>query len=89
VQTNESHEGNKTKKAPWHWDKTPQQALDNVKATITKDATLTYPDYTQGFEVDTASSNLQLGAVITQANRPLAFFSREQSPAQQHFSVTK
>ena len=67
-----------------HWDKIHQQAFDNVKATIAKDVTLAYPDYTQGFEVYTDSSKLQLGAVITQANRPLAFFSQRLSPVQQN-----
>ena len=54
---------NKSKNMPWHWDKIQQQAFDNVKATIAKDVTLAYPDYTQGFEVYTDSSKLQLGAV--------------------------
>ena len=79
----------KTKKVPWHWDKVHQQAFDNVKAIITRDVTLAYPDYTQGFEIYTDSSRLQLGAVITQNNRPLAFFSRKLSPAQQKYSVTE
>jgi len=52
---------NNTKKVPWHWDKIHQQAFDNVQATITKDVTLAYPDYTQGFEVYTGTSKLQLG----------------------------
>ncbi len=47
------------------------------------------PDYSQGFEIYTDSSKLQLGAIITQQNRPLAFFSRKLSPAQQKYSVTK
>jgi hypothetical protein len=62
---------NTTKKVPWHWDEIHQQAFDNVKATISEDVTLAYPDSMQGFEVYTDSS----GAIITQANRPLAFFS--------------
>ena len=74
---------------PWHWDAIHQQAFDNVKATIAKHVTLAYPDYTQGFEVYTDSSKLQLGAVITQANRSLSFFSRKLSPAQQKCSVTE
>jgi len=76
------------KKVPWHWDEVHQQAFDNVKATIATDVTLAYPVYTQGFEIFTDSSKLQLGAGITQANRPLAFFSRKLSPAQQKYSVT-
>ena len=35
------------------------------------------------------SSKLQLGAVITQQNRPLVFFSRKLSPATQKYSVIK
>ena len=80
---------NKTKKKPWHWDPVHQQTFDTVKATIARDVTLAYPDYSQGFEIYTDSSKLQLGAVITQQNRPLAFFSRKLSPAQQKYSVTK
>ena len=72
---------NKIKMAPWHWDKIHQQAFDNIKATIAKDVILAYPDYSQGFEVYTDSSKLQLGAVITQNNRPLVFFSQKLSPA--------
>ena len=36
---------NKTKKLLWQWDAIHQQAFDNVKATITKEVTLAYPDY--------------------------------------------
>eukprot|EP00804_Cyclotella_cryptica_P023312 CCRYP_000461-RA/>CCRYP_000461-RA protein AED:0.40 eAED:0.40 QI:0/0/0/1/0/0/4/0/401 len=77
---------NKTKKKPWYWDDIHQQAFDTVKATITRDVTLAYPDYSQGFEIYTDSSKYQLGA---QNNRPLAFFSRKRSQAQQKYSVTE
>eukprot|EP00804_Cyclotella_cryptica_P026090 CCRYP_013954-RA/>CCRYP_013954-RA protein AED:0.28 eAED:0.28 QI:0/0/0/1/1/1/2/0/538 len=80
---------NKTKKKPWHWDSIHQQAFDTVKATITRDVTLAYPDYSQGFEIYRDSSKFQLGAAITQNNRPLAFFSRKLSQAQQKYSVTE
>eukprot|EP00804_Cyclotella_cryptica_P011423 CCRYP_016384-RA/>CCRYP_016384-RA protein AED:0.34 eAED:0.34 QI:0/0/0/1/0/0/2/0/232 len=80
---------NKTKKKPWHWDNIHQQAFDTVKATITRDVTLAYPDYSQGFEIYTDSSKFQLGTVITQNNRPLAFFSRKLSPTQQKYSMTE
>eukprot|EP00804_Cyclotella_cryptica_P022064 CCRYP_000970-RA/>CCRYP_000970-RA protein AED:0.40 eAED:0.44 QI:0/0/0/1/0/0/2/0/349 len=81
--------GNKTKKNPWHWDNIHQQAFDTVKGTITCDVTLAYPDYSQGFEIYPDSSKFQLGALITQNNRPLVFFSRKLSQAQQKYSVTK
>ncbi len=38
---------NKTKKKPWQWESIHQQAFDNVKATITKEVVLAYPDFTK------------------------------------------
>jgi hypothetical protein len=78
-----------TKKVPWHWDKVHQRAFNHVKATITKDVVLAYPDYSKVFEIYTDASSKQLGAVITQDNRPILFFSRKLSDAQRKYSVTK
>jgi hypothetical protein len=66
-----------------------QQAFDNVKATIARDVSLAYPYYSKPFEIYTDGSKKQLGAVITQNNRPIAFFSRKLSEAQQKYSVTE
>ena len=52
---------------------------DDVKATITKEVVLAYPDFSKPFEIYTDASTKQLGAVITQDNRPIAFFSRKLS----------
>ncbi len=64
-----------TKKVPWHWDEVHQRAFNHVKATITKDVVLAYPDYSKVFKIYTDASTKYLGAVITQDNRPIAFFS--------------
>jgi hypothetical protein len=39
------------------------------------------------FEIYTNASSTQLGAVITQDNRPISFFSRKLSKTQQKYSV--
>jgi hypothetical protein len=78
-----------TKKVPWHWDEVHQRAFDHVKATIAKDVVLAYPDYSEVFEVYTDASSKQLGAVITQKNRPFVFFSQKLSVAQRKYSVTE
>ena len=67
---------NKTKKIPWRWDPIHQQAFDNAKAAIAKETVLAYPDFLKPFEIYMDASSMQLGAVITQDNRPIAFFSR-------------
>jgi hypothetical protein len=78
-----------TKKVPWHWDEVHQRAFDHVKATIAKDAVLSYPDYSKIFEIYTDASSKHLGAVITQGNRTIAFFSRKLSDMQRKYSLTK
>ena len=70
---------NKTKKKPWRWDSIHQHAFDDVKAARAKEAVLAYPDFLKPFEIYTDASSTQLGAVITQDNRPIAFFSRKLS----------
>ncbi len=78
-----------TKKVPRHWNEVHQKAFDAIKATIAKDVVLAYPDYSKTFEVYTDASSTQLGSVITQSNRLLAFFSRKLLETQQKYSVTK
>jgi hypothetical protein len=78
-----------TKKAPWHWDEVHQRAFDHLKATITRKVVLAYPDYSKVFEIYTDASSKQLGAVITQENRPIALFSQKLSTTQRKYSVTK
>jgi hypothetical protein len=79
----------RTKKVPWHWEEVHQKAFNHVKATIAKEIVLAYPDYSKVFEIYTDASTKQLGAVITQGDRPIAFFSWKISVAQHKYSVIK
>jgi hypothetical protein len=63
----------------WQWDWICQHAFDKVKAIITKEGVLVYPDFPTTFEIYTDTSSMQLRAAITQDNRPDAFFSRKLS----------
>jgi hypothetical protein len=81
---------NKTKKKPWQWDSIHQQVFDDVKAAIAKETVLAYLDFSKPFEIYTTdASSMQLGPMITQDNRPIAFFSRKLSEMQQKYSVTE
>ena len=78
-----------TVKKPFHWDEIHQKAFDDVKAIVARDVVLAYPDFEDTFEIYTDASTRQLGAVITQKNRPIAFFSRKLTETQQKYSVTE
>jgi hypothetical protein len=78
-----------SKKVPWHWDEVHQRAFDHVKATIAKEVVSAYPDYFKVFEIYIDASSKQLGAVITQENRQIAFFSQKLSTTQRKYSITK
>ncbi len=80
---------NKVKKKPWHWDSIHQIAFDNVKTTIAKEVVLAHPDFTKPLEIYTDAFTKQLGVVITQENRPFAFFSWKLSGSQSKYTVTK
>jgi len=49
---------------------------------------MAYPCFSKPFEIYTDASTLQLGAVITQENRPIAFFSQN-SLAHNLFTFTE
>ncbi len=78
-----------TKKVLRHWDKVHQRAFNHVKTTTTKEVVMVYLDYSKVFEINTDASSKQLGAVITQDNKPIVFFSQKLSLAQHKYSVTK
>jgi hypothetical protein len=78
-----------TKKKKWYWAQIHQDAFDLVKRTLAEEVILAYPDYGEVFEIYTDASQRQLGAVITQKEKPLAFFSRKLNNAQTKYSVTE
>ena len=50
---------------------------------------LVYPDFNKTFEIHADASDYQLGAVISQENKPIGFFSRKLTKPQRNFTVTE
>ena len=49
----------------------------------------TYPNFNEVFEIHTDASDRQLGVVISQNRKPLAFYSRKLSGAQRNYTTTE
>lgn len=69
------------------WTTECQQAFDEAKAMLAKNVFLQYPDHNQSFHVYCDASDRQLGAVIMQNDKPVAYYSRKLNAAQQNYTV--
>ena len=71
-----------TGKCSFTWTTDCQQAFDHMKALVSSDALLAFPDHTQPFDIKTDASEYQLGSVIKQHGRPVAYYSHKLNSAQ-------
>jgi len=75
------------KSAVFRWTNEHQKAFEEMKQTICKEVLLSFPDFSQPFEIYTDASDRQLGAVLMQGNKTLAFYSKKLLPAQLNYGV--
>jgi RNase H-like domain found in reverse transcriptase/Reverse transcriptase (RNA-dependent DNA polymerase)/Integrase zinc binding domain len=73
----------------WEWTENQQLAFDKVKAIVGRQVMLAFPDFSLPFHINTDASHHQLGAVISQNGKPIAFYSRKLSPAQSRYTTTE
>ena len=78
-----------SKTAKWEWTGAHQNAFDTMKKIISKEVLLTYPNFHLPFDIHTDASDTQLGAVISQNGKPIAFYSRKLNPAQTRYTTTE
>ena len=77
------------KKTKWKWEKEHQESFDACKKIIAREVMLSYPDFSKPFEIHTDASHYQLGAVISQDGKPIAFYSRKLNDAQTRYTTTE
>ena len=71
------------------WNNELENAFNEMKRMVSEETFLNYPDWSKKFTVHTDASDKQLGAVISQDNKPIAFFSRRLSKAQRNYTTTE
>jgi hypothetical protein len=82
-------EKSKVKNKVIQWNEECEQAFTDLKKMVAQETMLAYPDFTKKFVIYTDASDRQLGAVIMQEGKPLAFYSRKLNKAQMNYSVTE
>ena len=60
-----------------------------MKKIISRETLLAYPNFDEEFHIHTDASHTQLGAVISQNKKPIAFYSRKLSDAQTRYTTTE
>ena len=67
--------GNLTGKAKFERTDECQNALEQMKAILSTDVLLAYPNHNLSFHIYTDASDYQMGAAIIQNGRPVAHWS--------------
>ncbi|MGH3054181.1 MAG: RNase H-like domain-containing protein, partial [Gaiellaceae bacterium] len=74
-------------KTPFIWTEIHTKAFNEMKALVSQDVLLRFPDEKLPFDIYTDASDFQLGAVIKQSGHPIAYYSRKLTPTQQRYTT--
>ena len=77
------------KQTKWNWGKECKKAFDTIKKLVSRETLLSYPFFNRSSVIHTDASKLQLGAVISQDDKPFIFYSRNLNSAQVNYTTTE
>ena len=69
------------------WTEVHKKAFSTIKKIVPREALLAYPNFERLFIIHTDACDIQLGSVINQNKKPLAFYSRKLNAAQKHYTM--
>lgn len=59
----------------FQWHEAAEEAFQRLKQALTTTPVLNLPDFIQCFEIECDACGIGIGAMLTQNNRPIAYFS--------------
>jgi len=78
-----------SKTTKWKWELQHQKAFAMAKRVIAKEMLLAHPNFNKPFQIHTDASHCQLGAVVSQDGKTIAFCSRKLNPVQTRHTTTE
>ena len=77
-----------SKKVKFKWSVVEQKSFNKIKRIVARNTSLIYQDFNKRFGIPTDASEFQLGAVISQDGKEIAFYSRKLTGPQTWYTVT-
>ena len=77
----------KSNNVEFKWTDVEQKAFDGIKRYITQDILLPYPSFNKCFNIHADASDYQIGLVITQNGKHIAFYSLKRTGSQIKYTV--
>ena len=71
------------------WNDTLESSFKELKRVVSSETLISYPYWKLPFIFNTCASCKQLGAIISQNNKPIAFFSIIFSKTQRNYTTTE
>ena len=78
-----------SKNVKYDWKDELQKCFEAIKRVIGCEVLLGYPDFNAPFEIHNDASKFELGAVISQKCKPIAFYSRKMNSSQHNYTTTE
>ena len=78
-----------SKQIKWNWSEEFQKAFDTIKQLVSSKILFFNPNFNKPFDIHTDARKLQLGAVVSQDDKPIAFYVRKLNSAQVDFNFER
>ena len=76
-------------KVKFKWTPVEQNTFNEIKQIVTRDALLIYPNLIKCFDIHRDATKFEIGAVISQDEKAIAFYSCKLTGLQKRYTVTE